>query len=257
MTNQLNWQHIGNDDKPAIVLLHGWGTNMSVWESIVDSLSQSFQLHLVDLPGYGKSPEQKLTTLSELSDIIYQQSPKQAFWLGWSLGGLIATHIALNHANSVKGLITIASSPCFIAQDNRAGLEPSIFEQFEINLQKNPLITLQRFIALQCLGDLHAKTIQRKLLSILDKNVSITTLQFGLTLLKQTDLTTKLQQLTVPHLQILGSKDKIVPIDIAKHHSHIIDNTSHVPFLSNPERVINLITDFISITISNAELSSL
>jgi len=36
---------------------------------------------------------------------------KQAIWVGWSLGGLVATHMALHHADYVSKLVTVASSP--------------------------------------------------------------------------------------------------------------------------------------------------
>ena len=36
-------------------LLHGWGLNAEVWQSIIPRLSAHYRLHLLDLPGYGRS----------------------------------------------------------------------------------------------------------------------------------------------------------------------------------------------------------
>ena len=39
--------------KTPLVLLHGWGVNSQIWEEILPALSESFELHVLDLPGYG------------------------------------------------------------------------------------------------------------------------------------------------------------------------------------------------------------
>ncbi|MCX2959717.1 MAG: pimeloyl-[acyl-carrier protein] methyl ester esterase, partial [Serratia symbiotica] len=38
-----------------LVLLHGWGLNAEVWGCMLARLTPHFRLHLVDLPGYGRS----------------------------------------------------------------------------------------------------------------------------------------------------------------------------------------------------------
>ncbi|MAL84228.1 MAG: pimeloyl-[acyl-carrier protein] methyl ester esterase, partial [Idiomarina sp.] len=37
------------------VVLHGWGMNGNIWQPVVPALSENFQLHCVDLPGFGLS----------------------------------------------------------------------------------------------------------------------------------------------------------------------------------------------------------
>ena len=48
----LYW-HTCGEGKRDLVLLHGWGLNAEVWQSIIPRLSAHYRLHLVDLPGYG------------------------------------------------------------------------------------------------------------------------------------------------------------------------------------------------------------
>ena len=50
----LYWQTIGEGDRD-LVLLHGWGLNAEVWHCMIERLTPHFRLHLVDLPGYGRS----------------------------------------------------------------------------------------------------------------------------------------------------------------------------------------------------------
>ena len=51
-----------------LVLLHGWGLNAEVWQSIVPRLSAQFRLHLIDLPGYGRSQGFTAMTLDEMAE---------------------------------------------------------------------------------------------------------------------------------------------------------------------------------------------
>ncbi len=40
---------------PDLVLLHGWGLNLRVWDGLIREMSNSFRMITVDLPGHGRS----------------------------------------------------------------------------------------------------------------------------------------------------------------------------------------------------------
>lgn len=52
---------------PAVVLLHGWGLNVRVWDGLAAALSDRFRVIAVDLPGHGRS-----TWLPERSSLAEQ-----------------------------------------------------------------------------------------------------------------------------------------------------------------------------------------
>lgn len=147
----LFWQQSGKG-KQDIVLLHGWGLNAEIWRTIEVECGSHFRMHLVDLPGYGRSNFFQPMSLQQMAEVIWQKAPKQAIWLGWSLGGLIANIIALNHQAEIAGLITVASTPCFSQQENWPGIKPMVLTGFEQQLQANFHRTVERFLALQTLG---------------------------------------------------------------------------------------------------------
>ena len=70
--NDIWWQTTG-EGNCHLVLLHGWGLNAQVWDCITPELSAHFTLHLVDLPGYGRSGEWGAMTLEDLIR-VYPQS---------------------------------------------------------------------------------------------------------------------------------------------------------------------------------------
>ncbi len=65
----LYWQTIGEGERD-LVLLHGWGLNAEVWSCIQARLTPHFRLHLVDLPGYGRSQGVGALSLEQMTDIV-------------------------------------------------------------------------------------------------------------------------------------------------------------------------------------------
>ena len=86
------WQTVGTGNC-HLVLLHGWGLNAEVWHCIQEELASHFTLHLVDLPGFGRSRGFGAMTLDEMAQQVLQHAPPKAVWLGWSLGGIGRAHV--------------------------------------------------------------------------------------------------------------------------------------------------------------------
>src|SRR5438105_13486752 len=57
----------GPAQAPPLLLLHGLGDSLAGWAQVVGSLTRSYQVHLLDLPGHGLSarpPDWRLATLT-------------------------------------------------------------------------------------------------------------------------------------------------------------------------------------------------
>ena len=118
-----------------IVLLHGWGLNSAVWQPLLDNLSteftDAFHIITIDLPGFGANINQKVSpySLANVCQQIMNTVEQPAIYLGWSLGGLVATEMALTHPEKVLGLITVASSPRFLEQRSEEIIEDKVVNQ--------------------------------------------------------------------------------------------------------------------------------
>lgn len=145
------WQTTG-EGNCHLVLLHGWGLNAKVWDCITPQLASHFTLHLVDLPGYGRSGGFGAMSLEEMAQRVLENAPDRAIWLGWSLGGLVASQVALSHPDRLQALVTVASSPCFSAHDSWPGIKPDVLSGFQQQLSEDFQRTVERFLALQTLG---------------------------------------------------------------------------------------------------------
>ncbi|MEQ9862384.1 pimeloyl-ACP methyl ester esterase BioH [Pectobacterium cacticida] len=247
----LYWQTEGSG-KRDLVLLHGWGLNAQVWQSLVPRLAPHFRLHRVDLPGYGRSQGFGPMSLGDMAEQVLRSAPECAVWLGWSLGGLVASQIALRAPERVQKLITVASSPCFSAQDGWPGIKPSVLQGFQQQLSEDFQRTIERFLALQTLGTASARQDARRLKSVVLEQPmpTVAVLNGGLTILRETDLRQPLTDLTIPFLRLYGALDGLVPRKVAglldvqwpNSISVIVPKAAHAPFISHPdiftERVI-------------------
>lgn len=237
------WQTVGTGNC-HLVLLHGWGLNAEIWHCIREELASHFTLHLVDLPGFGRSRGYGALSLDEMAQQVLDAAPQNAVWLGWSLGGLVASQIALSRPERVKALVTVASSPCFSAQEEWPGIKPDVLAGFQQQLSEDFQRTVERFLALQTMGTdtarKDARTLKQTVLSLPMPEVEV--LNGGLELLKTVDLREPLAALTVPHLRIYGYLDGIVPRKVVplldslwpESESQIIAKAAHAPFISHP-----------------------
>lgn len=160
--NDIWWQTEGQGNC-HLVLLHGWGLNAEVWHCISAELASHFTLHLVDLPGFGRSQGFGAMTLEAMVECVLKQAPDKAVWLGWSLGGLVASQVALMHPERVQALVTVASSPRFSAHEDWPGIKPEILAGFQQQLSEDFQRTVERFLALQTLGTETARQDARAL----------------------------------------------------------------------------------------------
>lgn len=251
----LYWQTEGAG-KTDLVLLHGWGLNAQVWHCIAPRLAPHFRLHLVDLPGYGRSQGFGAMSLEEMATTVLAQAPERAIWLGWSLGGLVASRIALSAPQRVQGLITVASSPCFSAKEEQAwpGIKSEVLHGFQQQLSEDFQRTVERFLALQTLGTASARQDARLLKRVVLEQAMppVEVLNGGLEILRQSDLRQAMTALSVPLLRIYGALDGLVPrraaalLDRLWPHSAsvVVPKAAHAPFISHPDEVIEQILAF-------------
>jgi pimeloyl-[acyl-carrier protein] methyl ester esterase len=237
------WQTTGTGNVD-LVLLHGWGLNAEVWHCIQEELASQFTLHLVDLPGFGRSHGFGALALEAMAQQVLERAPQKAIWLGWSLGGLVASQIALTHPERVQALVTVASSPCFSARDEWPGIKPEVLAGFQQQLSEDFKRTVERFLALQTMGTetarQDARMLKNAVLALPMPDVDV--LNGGLEILKTVDLREQLAALTVPHLRIYGYLDGLVPRKVVpmldaqwpQSESLVIAKAAHAPFVSHP-----------------------
>lgn len=240
---------------PDLVMLHGWGVNSAVFTPLHEQLSE-YRVHYVDLPGFGLS-QPIAGDLSTWVDALIHALPANAIWAGWSLGGLVATQAAISYPSHVRGLMTIASSPCFMAREEEAwpGIPPQVLSMFGEQLGQNLPKTIERFLAIQAMGSETAKDDIKQLrdLVLARPLPDAAALTQGLDMLNQIDLRPQLSAIQQPWLRIWGRLDGLVPKRVQPQMptaSHITDvmlaKASHAPFVSHREEFLQAITPWLA-----------
>lgn len=237
-----------------IVLLHGWGMHSQIWHFTAEKLSKLFRVTLVDLPGFGRSQMIADYTTDTIADELLKFTPSKAIWLGWSLGGLIATKMALRYPERVTKLICISSSPKFLRNESWPGINRSVLNEFSQQLAIDYEATLMRFLVLQFFGtELNHDMLDWLSLTLFAQGKpTLQALQASLALLEQEDLRSHLAQVTCPLLYLLGKKDAIVPARVAIElkqlnpniNTLIFPKASHAPFLSHEAEFITQVRNF-------------
>ena len=229
---------------PDLVMLHGWSMHSVVWHDLAEGLAKHFTLHLVDLPGHGQSDWQPdALELDVMINNLANELPPTAYWLGWSLGGLISIAFADRFPERVKKLILMSATPCFVqVTDWQNAMDASVFKTFSDNLDDDQATTLQRFLLLQARGSQHSRDTIRKLTQQLtiEKPPVAAALKAGLKLLIEIDLRTQFSTLQCPVKMILGDRDTLIPeqmLDDAKRlnpklETRLLAGAGHAPFIA-------------------------
>ncbi|MGO1295694.1 MAG: pimeloyl-ACP methyl ester esterase BioH [Vibrio sp.] len=259
MSSPLYWQTFGAG--PDVVFLHGWGMNGAIWQQTAEQLSTHFRVHIVDLPGYGHSHEVSAGDLSAIVGKLLDQAPPRAVWVGWSLGGLIASHMAATYPQRVSQLITVASSPKFAAERPWRGIQPQVLASFTQQLQDNFEKTIEQFMALQVMGSPSAREdVKRLKQAVLSRPFpNERALHEGLQLLAECDLRQQLTAIQQPFLRMYGRLDGLVPVKVAQDldmtlpdsSSVIMTQSAHAPFITEPHAFCQEVSNFITRSLPN------
>jgi pimeloyl-[acyl-carrier protein] methyl ester esterase len=241
---------------PDLVLVHGWGLNGGIWDTLVPLLEPGFRVTRVDLPGHGRSAWQGDEGLDGLARAVLEHVPERAAWLGWSLGGLVAARAALVAPRCIERLVLVATTPSFVSRPGwPAAMAPGLIEAFSRDLQRDYLRTLQRFLTLQVRGSEAAETVLRDLRNRLLQygQPAPEALLAGLDILRATDLRGRFAAIACPVLLLMGARDTLVPAAAAQPAAdllpdarvELIDGAGHAPFLARPAVVAGIIGDFL------------
>ncbi|MDQ1047484.1 alpha/beta fold hydrolase [Streptomyces sp. V4I2] len=108
--------------KPTVVLLHGVGLDHTMWEPTAALLADRFTVLTPDLPGHGnRPPVRDGVTLAELAAGVVDEIPAGSHLVGFSLGALVAQHVAL-HRPELVATLTSVSSVCERTAGERASV---------------------------------------------------------------------------------------------------------------------------------------
>lgn len=100
------------------MLAHGFTQNSLAWGRVAELLSARHQVVAVDLPGHGASAAVR-ADLTAAGGLL-AATGGVADYLGYSLGGRVCLHTALDHGDVVRRLVLIGATPGIVDVGERA-----------------------------------------------------------------------------------------------------------------------------------------
>lgn len=279
MRARIETEAFGDSSNQAIFMVSGWAMPKEVMRSFALSLSQRFYVVVANLPGISLDEQWISRTrigpnydIDALSEQLIDVAPKEAWWIGWSLGGMVSIYIAARRSSQVLGLITVSASPSFIQRDGWAqGMALADFDDFVCQVERSPAEGLKRFVMLQAKGAKNERALMKQLQSFLPiQTLSRAALIGGLRLLRSLDVRRELSLLDLPNLHLFGENDVLVSAPESGQALHteeqeaavlqtaeqtadpyslqqsvILPQCAHQPFFEKEEACVRLIKSFI------------
>jgi pimeloyl-ACP methyl ester carboxylesterase len=236
--------------KKAVVLLHGFGEDSSIWSGFVPFLQKDY---FVILPDYARL--NTLKTIEEYADFVHEQIQAKGYEkciiIGHSMGGYVALAFAEKYANMLLGLGLFHSTA------------------FEDSTEKKNARTKNADFILKNGTELFIKTSTPNLYAedfakhhpeIIERHIQYATqfpaeaLATGMLAMRdRPDRRQVLKSLRCPVMFIIGEKDKSVSPEDAKSQimmpkffsSSILDNVAHMGMVEEPEECLKFVQKFL------------
>ncbi|MFV1991445.1 MAG: alpha/beta fold hydrolase [Acidimicrobiales bacterium] len=100
-----------------VYLLHGFTQTRDCWGTIAETLATTHRVTSFDLPGHGESSGCPPGLVEAAAKFARGRDKGQ--WIGYSLGGRYALHVALNHPEVMSELVLVGVHPGIADPDER------------------------------------------------------------------------------------------------------------------------------------------
>jgi len=114
----LNVERRGKNEGTPLVLLHGFTGSSGAWGEFGELLAQAMAILAVDIVGHGDSDAptsldhyRMCTAAADVVAAVERSGFTRANWLGYSMGGRLALHVAAAHPGGIERLVLIGASP--------------------------------------------------------------------------------------------------------------------------------------------------
>lgn len=124
--NGLNINYEEKGEGELIVLLHGWGSNITLFANLIELLAKKYRVVAMDMPGFGKSDEPKEPWdvgryVDFVLDFLRDYDSKDIMFLGHSFGGrvIIKMHSRESLPFNVSRVILVDSAGIMPPKSNK------------------------------------------------------------------------------------------------------------------------------------------
>lgn len=240
---------------PAIVLLHGFCEDSTIWSDLQPALAESgFQVVCIDLPGFGGSdpvPGATIEQYAEAVSAVVDALELSVFVLiGHSMGGYTALAYAEQYPKRLAGMGLFHSHPYADSDTKKEARQKNI--QF---IESHGHIMFVK----QLIPVLFAPAFAASNSYLIGKLVHAASAypQAGITggleaMIARPDRSHVLKNASCPVLFIVGEEDQVIPADQSLSQTilspaasvHILEKTGHMGMLEAPRKTERILREF-------------
>jgi pimeloyl-ACP methyl ester carboxylesterase len=241
-----------------LLLIHGFPFSGQMWKGQLDALSNSANVIVPDLPGFGASPAASgSTTVDQYAQdclaVIDSLGIMEPFVLGGlSMGGYIALAAARLMPLRLKGLILISTRAGADSEEGKANRDKTI-----ANVKENGASVVSEAMYPKLLSPETYKNkpeVAEQLKDIMKGATPEGVIAALSAMRDRPDSTELLSDLHMPVLIIHGKDDQVIPPSeaeamnkaIPQSTAHIIEKAGHLPNLEQTEEFNTIITKFLA-----------
>jgi pimeloyl-ACP methyl ester carboxylesterase len=240
----ISYNKVGNGEK-ALLFLHGWRSEASVWRGVVGGSGQwavGRSVYAIDLPGFGGSeiPKQPMT-VGDYADMVEQfinkLELKDIIIVGHSFGGRVGIKLAAKYPQTISKLVLV----------DAAG--------FAMDGKKKSLMNSAAKIAKPFFKPNFMQGLRKKIYQTIGAEDYVVTPQLQQTFINVTseDLTSDMKNIKCPTLIITGAGDLDTPVEFGERMNSLIlnskflilPNAGHFSFLDQPDKFVKYLNEFI------------
>jgi 3-oxoadipate enol-lactonase len=262
---QMNYEDVGNG--PALLLIHGFPLDHTLWTYQLESLRNEYRLVAPDLRGHGKSqtppgPYRMEQMAQDLCDLIDSLKIERVVLVGLSMGGYIAFASWRLYPHRVRALVLADTRAVADTPQGRQNRQESVQRVQAQGTQAIVEGMLPRLLSPNTLRN-KPKVVAhaRRMMTNTPATGVVGALQ-GMA--ERPDATLTLSTITVPTLIVVGADDAITPPAEAeamretilsaqgertagdKVHGVIIPDAGHLTPLENPPAFNQALREFLA-----------
>lgn len=250
--------HISDTKKgdKTLIFLHGYLETLYIWEEFVTPLKENFRVVSLDLPGHGLSGTYPINTMELIAASIIEAMDKlsinQAYIVGHSMGGYVASHCLANYPNRFTALIMLHSTPFADSPQKALNRDREIELIFQNKLQQIVKLSIPNMFATQNISQYEEKILEISEIAELHDPEGITASLKGMK--ARIDYSSALSSAPQPIAFIFGKEDNyILPATVeeikqqlprAKYY--LLQHSGHNGFIEEPMICANYLNDFIN-----------
>jgi len=222
-----------DSSKKPLLLLHGLFGNLSNFNDIIDSFSDSYNILLPVLPIF-EMPLRKVTVrglVEYIEEFVDYKGYKRFHVLGNSLGGHIAQIFTLQNTEKVSSLILTGSSGLFEHAFGSGFVKRNDYEYIKTRTAStfyDPAVATKEMV-------------DEVFASVNDRSKALRLLSTAKSAIRE-NLENRLSGIKCPTLLVWGKQDSITPPFVAEKFNelikdselHFIDKCGHAPMMERP-----------------------